>query len=111
MTRTKLALALIVSLGVIVSLSLGTSTGSADSKGKKDVTFSRDVAPIILNNCVVGMPRNRYGYASHEICFSSYNLFTTEARSHREISRDFMLCSVSRRSLVIMASASAWYHF
>ena len=53
MTRTKLALALSISLVALACLTLGTSSGIADSKGKKEVTFSRDVAPIILNNCVV----------------------------------------------------------
>ncbi|HEV8482876.1 MAG TPA: hypothetical protein VGV87_04895, partial [Blastocatellia bacterium] len=52
MTRTKLALALVVSLVALVCLTLGSSTGNADSKGKKEVTFNRDVAPILFNNCV-----------------------------------------------------------
>ncbi|HEX8183499.1 MAG TPA: ascorbate-dependent monooxygenase, partial [Blastocatellia bacterium] len=36
----------------IASLGLAfSSSGSADSNGKKEVTFAKDVAPIFYNNC------------------------------------------------------------
>src|ERR1051325_6751150 len=45
LTLPLLAL-LVAALGFVFS-----PTGSANSNGKKEVTFSKDVAPIFFNNC------------------------------------------------------------
>jgi hypothetical protein len=50
MTRRKITLA-VVSLVVLACFALGSSELSADSKGKKAVTFTKDVAPIFFNSC------------------------------------------------------------
>jgi mono/diheme cytochrome c family protein len=46
----KLALALSVAAIATVGFAFGTA-GSADSKVKKEVTFSKDIAPIFYKNC------------------------------------------------------------
>jgi hypothetical protein len=50
MTSRKLTLAVAVFLFGIIGLTFSTSNGSANS-GKKEVTFSKDVAPIFFKNC------------------------------------------------------------
>ena len=52
MAAKRTALYLLAFAFVASALLLGTATGRADSNPKKDVTFSKDVAPILYKNCV-----------------------------------------------------------
>src|SRR5687768_3429152 len=51
MTRRIITFAAVVSIVVLAFFALGSSELSADSKSKKAVTFSKDVAPIFFNSC------------------------------------------------------------
>ena len=51
MTRRKLALAILIAAAVAIGFASISPIGSADTKAKKDVTFSKDIAPIFFKNC------------------------------------------------------------
>ena len=51
MTRRKLALAILIAAAVAIGFASISPIGSADTKAKKEVTFSKDIAPIFFKNC------------------------------------------------------------